>query len=352
MHKVSLYRFYSVCFITLSLMGCSEDNDNSSPQAPDIEVDFITTLGGSKNESAQAVVNTTDGGYAILGHSQSMDGDVTNKSNESYDYWVLKFDTTNQLQWQKTYGGSDDDRGTDIIQTTDGGYAVIGKSKSGDLDVSENAGYDDFWMIKLDGNGSILWEYSFGYAGSDVPYSVIQTNDNGYLVSGVLDVTASNGQGDRVSSSQRRHAGGDYWVIKLNANGIKEWSNYYGGSFTDTAYDAIQTEDNGYIIVGSSDSNDVDVANNKGSYDFWVIKISNTGDLVWEKSFGGSEIDEARAISNTADGNYLVVGDTRSANIDVSQNRGAADLWMIKINSEGSLIWEKTLGGTSFDVGW
>ena len=351
MHKVSLYRFYSVCFITLSLMGCSEDNDNSSPQAPDIEVDFITTLGGSKNESAQAVVNTTDGGYAILGHSQSMDGDVTNKSNESYDYWVLKFDTTNQLQWQKTYGGSDDDRGTDIIQTTDGGYAVIGKSKSGDLDVSENAGYDDFWMIKLDGNGSILWEYSFGYAGSDVPYSVIQTNDNGYLVSGVLDVTASNGQGDRVSSSQRRHAGGDYWVIKLNANGIKEWSNYYGGSFTDTAYDAIQTEDNGYIIVGSSDSNDVDVANNKGSYDFWVIKISNTGDLVWEKSFGGSEIDEARAISNTADGNYLVVGDTRSANIDVSQNRGAADLWMIKINSEGSLIWEKTLGGTSFDVG-
>ena len=351
MHKVSLYRFYSVCFITLSLMGCSEDNDNSSPQAPDIEVDFITTLGGSKNESAQAVVNTTDGGYAILGHSQSMDGDVTNKSNESYDYWVLKFDTTNQLQWQKTYGGSDDDRGTDIIQTTDGGYAVIGKSKSGDLDVSENAGYDDFWMIKLDGNGSILWEYSFGYAGSDVPYSVIQTNDNGYLVSGVLDVTASNGQGDRVSSSQRRHAGGDYWVIKLNANGIKEWSNYYGGSFTDTAYDAIQTEDNGYIIVGSSDSNDVDVANNKGSYDFWVIKISNTGDLVWEKSFGGSEIDEARAISNTADGDYLVVGDTRSANIDVSQNRGAADLWMIKINSEGSLIWEKTLGGTSFDVG-
>lgn len=351
MHKVSLYLFYSVCFITLSLMGCSEDNDNSSPQAPDIEVDFITTLGGSKNESAQAVVNTTDGGYAILGHSQSMDGDVTNKSNESYDYWVLKFDTTNQLQWQKTYGGSDDDRGTDIIQTTDGGYAVIGKSKSGDLDVSENAGYDDFWMIKLDGNGSILWEYSFGYAGSDVPYSVIQTNDNGYLVSGVLDVTASNGQGDRVSSSQRRHAGGDYWVIKLNANGIKEWSNYYGGSFTDTAYDAIQTEDNGYIIVGSSDSNDVDVANNKGSYDFWVIKISNTGDLVWEKSFGGSEIDEARAISNTADGNYLVVGDTRSANIDVSQNRGAADLWMIKINSEGSLIWEKTLGGTSFDVG-
>jgi len=350
MHKVSLYLLYSVCFITLSLMGCSEDNDNSTPQAPDIVVDFITTLGGSKNESAQAVVNTTDGGYAVLGHAQSMDGDVTNKSNESYDYWVLKFDTTNQIQWQKTYGGSDDDRGTDLIQTSDGGYAVIGKSKSNDLDVSENAGFDDFWVSKLDSSGSISWEYTFGFAGSDTPYSIIQTNDNGYLLSGVLDVSASNGQGDR-NSIGSRHAGGDYWVIKLNANGVKQWSNYYGGSFTDTAYDAIQTEDDGYIIIGSSDSDDVDISNPRGSYDFWVIKISDTGTLVWEKSFGGSEIDEAHAISKTADGNYLIVGDTRSSDLGISQNNGAADLWVIKITPDGTLVWEKTLGGSSFDVG-
>jgi hypothetical protein len=350
MHKVSSYLFYSVCFITLSLMGCSEDNDNSTPQAPDIVVDFITTLGGSKNESAQAVVNTTDGGYAVLGHAQSMDGDVTNKSNESYDYWVLKFDTTNQLQWQKTYGGSDDDIGSDLIQTSDGGYAVIGKSKSDDLDVSENAGFDDFWVSKLDSSGSISWEYTFGFAGSDTPYSIIQTNDNGYLLSGVLDVSASNGQGDR-NSIGSRHAGGDYWVIKLNANGVKQWSNYYGGSFTDTAYDAIQTEDDGYIIIGSSDSDDVDISNPRGSYDFWVIKISDTGTLVWEKSFGGSEIDEAHAISKTADGNYLIVGDTRSSDLDISQNNGAADLWVMKITPDGTLLWEKTLGGSSFDVG-
>ena len=343
MHKVSLYLLYSVCFITLSLMGCSEDNDNSTPQAPDIVVDFITTLGGSKNESAQAVVNTTDGGYAVLGHAQSMDGDVTNKSNESYDYWVLKFDTTNQIQWQKTYGGSDDDRGTDLIQTSDGGYAVIGKSKSNDLDVSENAGFDDFWVSKLDSSGSISWEYTFGFAGSDTPYSIIQTNDNGYLLSGVLDVSASNGQGDR-NSIGSRHAGGDYWVIKLNANGVKQWSNYYGGSFTDTAYDAIQTEDDGYIIIGSSDSDDVDVSNPRGSYDFWVIKISDTGTLVWEKSFGGSEIDEAHAISKTADGNYLIVGDTRSSDLGISQNNGAADLWVIKITPDGTLALGKNLG--------
>ena len=350
MYKSSLHHLFRVFLITFFLVSCSEDKDNSTPQIPDIEIDDVKTLGGSKNESAQAVVNTTDGGYAILGHAQSMDGDVTNKSNESYDYWVLKYDSTNQLQWQKTYGGSDDDRGADLIQTSDGGYAIIGKSKSNDLDVSENAGFDDFWVSKLDSSGSISWEYTFGFAGSDTPYSIIQTNDNGYLLSGVLDVSASNGQGDR-NSAASRHAGGDYWVIKLNANGIKQWSNYYGGNFTDTAYDAIQTEDDGYIVIGSSDSNDVDVANNKGSYDFWVIKISNNGDLVWEKSFGGSEIDEAHAISNTADGNYIIVGDTRSNDLDISQNNGAADLWVVKINPEGTLLWEKTLGGSSFDVG-
>ena len=351
MHKSSLPHLFRLFFITFFLVSCSKDKVNSPPQTPKIEVADIKTLGGSKNESAQAVVNTTDGGYAILGHTQSMDGDVTNKFNESYDYWILKYDSTNQIQWQKTYGGSADDRGTDITQTIDGGYAVIGKSKSSDGEVSENAGYDDFWIIKLDENGSITWDYSFGYAGSDVPYSIIQTSDNGFLVSGVLDVSASNGQGNRASSTQRRHAGGDYWVIKLNANGIKEWSNYYGGAFTDTAYDAIQTADNSYIVVGSSDSADVDISNNKGSYDFWAIKISETGTLIWEKSYGGDQVDEAHAISKTADGNYIIVGDTRSNDLDISQNNGAADLWVIKITPEGDLIWEKTLGGSSFDVG-
>jgi hypothetical protein len=350
MHKLFLYHLFGVFLVALFFVNCSEDNDNSNPREQDIEIDFITTLGGSKNESAQAVVNTTDGGYAVLGHTQSMDGDVLNKSNESYDYWLLKFDANNQLQWQKTYGGSDDDRGVDLIQTSDNGFAVIGKSKSSDLEVSENAGFDDFWVSKLDSSGAIIWEYSFGFAGSDTPYSIIQTNDNGYLLSGVLDVSASNGQGDR-KLILSRHAGGDFWVIKLNASGVKQWSNYYGGSFTDTAYDAIQTEDDGYIIIGSSDSDDVDITNNLGSYDFWILKISATGTLVWEKSFGGSEIDEAYGISQAADGNYLIVGDTRSNDLDISQNNGAADLWIIKITPEGTLLWEKTLGGSSFDVG-
>jgi len=343
----------SVFSIALLFLNCSKKDNDSKDMLDTIAIDFTKTLGGTKNESAQAVVKTSDGGYAILGYAQSMDGDVTNKLNESFDYWLLKYDQNDLLQWQKTYGGSDDDRGNDIIQTSDGGYAITGFSKSNNGNVSENSGAQDYWVSKLDANGSITWEKSFGFLGADIGNSIIQSNDGGYFLCGVLDVSASNGEGNSrnsISSFSKRHAGGDYWVIKINALGEKQWSRYFGGTFTDTPYDAIQTEDNGYILVGSSDSADVDITDSKGTYDFWVVKISETGTLVWEKSFGGSQTDEARAIAKSNDGNYIIVGDTRSNDTDVSFNNGAADLWVIKISPIGELIWEKSFGGNSFDV--
>ncbi|MGB1284857.1 MAG: hypothetical protein ACPG44_10415, partial [Polaribacter sp.] len=179
--------------------------------------------------------------------------------------------------------------------------------------------------------GTISWQKTFGYSGADTGTTLIQTNDNGYLISGALDVSSSGGKGNS-KSTKTQHAGGDIWAIKLNAVGTKEWSKYYGGSFTDTPLGIVKTADNGYIIAGSSDSNDVDITNNKGSYDFWVIKISSTGSLVWEKNFGGSEIDEATGITTTNDGNFIIVGDTRSSDDDISLNNGAADVWIIKIS--------------------
>ena len=337
-------------FTVLLGFNCSKNDDASKiPADSSVAIDFIKTLGGTKNESAKAIAGTSDGGYAILGYTQSMDGDVANKTNESFDYWLLKFDKNSTLQWQKTYGGTDDDKGSDIIQASDGGYAIIGSSKSNDGAVTAPDDANDFWMSKLNASGAILWQKSFGFLGADNGVSLIETNDNGYLLVGVLDVSSSNGQGNSKSSSVK-HAGGDYWVIKINALGEKQWSKFYGGTFTDTPYDIIQTDDNGYVIIGSSDSEDVDIKGSKGAYDFWVVKISETGNLLWEKSFGGSEIDEAYAITSSDDGNYIIVGDTRSKDLDVSNSKGAADLWTIKIAPSGELIWEKTYGGTSFDA--
>lgn len=332
----------------LALLGCTDDDSTINSQHNG-EVSLVQTYGGSKNDSGQSVVATQDGGYAILGYTQSKDGDIIDKQDESFDYWLLKFNVENELQWQKTYGGSSDDRGNDIIQTQDGGYAVLGFSFSSDGDVTTNAGLQDYWLAKLDANGAISWQKSFGYQGADSGISVIQTNDQGYLISGTLDVTASEGEGN-TSKTRFKHAGGDYWVLKLSSAGDVEWSKYFGGNFTDTPENIIQTEDNGFIIVGSSDSNDTDISSNIGAYDFWVLRISATGILVWEKSFGGDQIDEARAIARSNDGNYIIAGDTRSNDNDISNNIGAADLWLIKISPNGDLIWEKTLGGTNFDV--
>ena len=347
-HILIIY-FLAIVFL---IFNCTKNDDNFKDTPKNLQIDFVKSLGGSKNESAQSIIKTIDGGYAILGYTQSMDGDITNKTDESFNYWLLKYTKNDILEWQKNYGGSNDDRGNDIIQTKDGGYAITGHSKSNDKDLTENNGAQDFWISKLDSSGNILWEHNYGFLGIDIGYSIIETNDNGFLLTGTLDVSASNGEGNKknITALKTQHAGGDYWVIKTNALGEKEWSNFFGGSFTDTSFDAIQTEDNGYILVGSSDSVDVDIKNNKGAYDFWVVKISETGTLVWEKSFGGSQSDEARAITKSNDGNYIIIGNTRSNNLDVSINKGAADFWVIKISPNGSLIWEKTFGGTNFDT--
>ena len=340
----------TTCFIFSRLFifsGCGSD-EQPTPENRTLEIQGISTIGGSKNEAAQSVVQTPDGGFALLGYAQSMDGDVLYKTDNSYDFWLIKFSASGEKEWQNVYGGTGDDRGQAIITTNDGGYAIAGTSKSNDNDVSSNAGSSDFWLVKLNGSGEILWEKSLGYAGADTAFSLIQTQDYGYLISGVLDVTASNGAGNSRTNMQR-HAGGDYWVIKLNSSGELQWSRYFGGTFTDTVYDTIETQNGNFIIVGSSDSDDVDINNNKGTYDFWILKLSSSGNLIWEKSFGGSEIDNARAITATQDGNYLIVGDTRSYDIDVSTNKGAADIWVIKINTNGDLLWEKTFGGSSFD---
>lgn len=334
-------------FLLFSLLfSCSNDSEIGTTKT--ISFDKSITYGGTKNEVASTVVSFNDGSYAVIGYTQSIDGDiVTTKTMSQYDFWVLKFDINDNLLWQKTYGGSNDDKAYKAINTSDNGFAIVGYSKSNDGDLSSNEGFEDIWILKLDTDGNIQWQIATGFSGTDQAFSLIQTIDGGYFIGGVLDVTASNGAGN--SRAKTQHAGGDYWAIKLDASGNLEWRNYFGGTNTDTCYDVIETID-GYILVGSSDSSDVDISNNKGSYDFWVLKIDKSGTLLWEKNFGGSEIDEARAITATNDGNFMIVGDTRSNNQDVTTNNGGADLWLIKITTDGNLLWEKNFGGSSFDA--
>ena len=328
------------------MLGCDKKEIFISEQPASIS--FVKTFGGSKNESARSVLKTQNGGYVIFGYTQSIDGDiVSTKTTIQYDFWLLKFDAHDNLEWQKTYGGSNDEKGYKIIQTQDGGFAVIGYSKSSDGDLVINEGFEDVWILKLNALGVIEWKTNTGFSGSDKGFSIIQTLDGGYFLGTILDVTASGGLGN--SKTLNRHAGGDFWGIKISNTGSIEWRKYFGGTNTEICYDAVEVDD-GYLLIGSSDSLDVDIKNNKGSYDFWVVKIDKNGLLVWEKSFGGKEIDESYQIIKTADNNFLIVGETRSSDQDVSNQNGGADVWVLKIDSNGEMLWEKTYGGSSFDA--
>ena len=339
---------YNLILLLVFLYNCSKKDVFEIPEIT-TNVYSIETIGGSKNDAFNAVTKTIDDGYIAAGYAQSNDGDIISKANISYDFLVSKFSSENILEWQKHFGGSENDKALDIIQTLGGDFIVLGSSESSNLDVSENAGSKDFWLVKLSNNGMLLWEKSFGFLGEDYGTTLLETKDGGFLITGVLDVSASNGQGN-AKSTIINHAGGDYWVLKTNNLGALEWSRYFGGSFTEIPLGIVETDNHNYIIVGSSDSNDFNISNNNGSYDFWMTKIAPDGSLLLEKTFGGSEIDEASAIIATNDGNFIIVGDTRSADKDVSKNNGAADIWILKVSKEGNLIWEKTIGGSSFEV--
>ena len=355
--KFKIIIFLSILFI----ISCSKDNEESNGGSPDSDpvvvddsnsgvIEHVKTFGGSNNDSAQSIVSTIDGGYAILGYTQSIDGDVTGKLDDSFDFWLLKYSADDILEWKKTYGGTADDRGFGLVHTQDGGYVLTGRTNSIDGDITENAGFEDYWALKISPSGDIVWQKTFGFQGSDVSSSVIETNEGGYLFVGVLDVTASGGEGDTVRLSSERHAGGDYWAVKVDDGGETEWTKYFGGSFTDTAEGVVQTQDNGFLIAGWSDSDDFDINSTKGGYDFWIVKISSLGILEWEKNYGGSELDEAFGITESGDGNYLITGGIRSSDVDVTENKGGADFWLIKISPAGDLIWQKSYGGSEFDV--
>lgn len=328
-------------FVLLVVSGCSHSFEFKKPEFKQY-VKFVRTYGGSKNEVATSVTKTSDLGYAVLGYTQSNNGDIKGKKDNSYDLWVLKFSSDDNLEWQKTYGSSSDDKGNKIIQTTDGGYVITGYTKGNDKDVSKNAGGKDLWLAKLNGKGTIVWQKSFGYSGNDKGLSIIQTTDGGLLLVGELDVSAK-------TQENAEHKGIVYWVIKLDKKGEKQWSKNFGGNLTDSANSVAQLPDDGFIIFGSSNSTNTKIANNKGSYDFKGVRVSKSGETIWEKNYGGTAADKAQSITQTKDGNYLIAGSTKSNDKDIVSNKGKSDAWIIKIDPYGKMLWQNTIGYANND---
>ncbi len=343
-------------------------------------IEWQKSLGGTGGDIGRSVRQTSDGGYIVAGHTGSSNGDVST-SYGGRDVWVVKLNSLGNIQWEKSIGGSGDEEAHAIQQTADGGYIIVGMSDSNNF-FGANIGGDDILIVKLDSNGNTLWGKKYGTIGTDRGHSIRQIADGGYIASGFranggIWVARLDANGDIANTWSNTTFGGaqawwaeqtsdggfivtghfgltpDLIVIKVDPTSAVEWQYTYGGASADYGRSVKQTPDGGYIVTGMTQSSDGDVANNYGNQDFWVLKLDASGSLEWEKNYGGTQNDFATEIQLTSDGGYVVVGQTNSDDIDVSGNPGSFvfDYWVIKLNGTGQLQWQTCLGGSSNDFG-
>ncbi len=277
---------------------------------------WAKTYGGDDTDTAESIQQTADGGYIVAGIRYLSGGDP----DDPDDFQILKLNSDGTIAWQKSYGGTGDDVDgiSSIRQTSDGGYIVAAYTSS------FGEGFDDGCIIKLDSNGTIAWQKTYGSWHGDFTSSIRETSDGGYIAAGD---TWSSGAGAN-----------DYWLLKLNSDGTIAWQKTYGGSdMEDTGGSIIQTTDGGYIIVSESKSFGA------GNYDIWVLKLNSDGTVNWQKTYGGSNDDLPQSIQQTTDGGYIMVGETKSF------GAGNKDMWILKLNTDGTVNWQKTYGGTLED---
>ena len=302
-------------------------------------IQWQNTIGGNRIDWLNSIQQTNDGGFILGGHSISdISGDKTESCNGQEDYWVVKVDSLGDIQWQNTIGGDSSDCLLSIEQTTDGGYILGGWSKSNiSGDKTENSnGFSDFWIVKLDSIGVIQWQNTIGGSNYEVLFSIQQTTDWGYILGGP---SVSNISGDKTENCFGQE---DYWIVKVDSLGVIQWQNTIGGSGNDEVRTINQTSDGGYILGGFSDSN---ISGNKtddndGFSDYWIVKIDNIGNVQWQNSIGGSELEILTALQQTTDFDYILGGWTKS-NIsgDKAENCiGDYDYWIVKITDKYNLI--------------
>jgi len=272
---------------------------------------WTRTYGGALTDRGRSVQQTTDGGYVIAGETASFG------AAGGCDFYLLKTDANGDSLWTRMYGGTDSEKAYSVQQTTDGGYIIAGYSSSRSNDV---------YLVKTDANGDALWTSIYGGGDFDLGRSVQQTTDGGYVIAGE---TASFGAG-----------GCDFWLLKTDANGDTLWTQTYGGSDTDQSWSVQQTSDGGYIVAGYT------LSFGAGGYDFYLVRTDANGDSLWTRTYGGTDSDKAFYVQQTTDGGYIVTGVTRSF------GAGSDDAYLVKTDANGDILWTRTYGGTEWDYAY
>ncbi|MFX0122470.1 MAG: hypothetical protein ACFFAE_02450 [Candidatus Hodarchaeota archaeon] len=282
-------------------------------QIQEVRIQWNTTFGGTDDDYGYSVIQTTDGGFALAGHTESYGAGGS-------DMWLVKTDVNGQPEWNITFGGTDNDHCRSLIQTEDGGFALAGYT------YSYGAGIRDMWLVKTNATGQPEWNVTFGGIGIDYSWAVIQTADDGFALAGS---TETYGAGSS-----------DMWLVKTNIFGQPEWNNTYGSSDPDHSYALIQTADRGFALTGDT------VSHGTGFSNMWLVKTDVNGQHEWNATFGGTGRDSGRVVIQSDDGGFALAGYTET------HGAGGRNMWLVITDGFGQLKWNTTYGRSLNDEAW
>lgn len=319
------------------------------------------SYGGKHAEFLYDAISTADYGFLLAGSSISnKNGNKADSNKGNLDYWIWKMDEKGSPEWQKSFGGD----GVDLLQsiriTNDGGFILAGTSSSSiSGDKKELCkGQEDFWIIKLDAKGNEIWQRTIGGSGQEKLLSIAQTKDGGYILGGTSSSNTSEpdekGVEDKYGKSEDSKGNLDYWIVKLDKDGKIKWQKTFGGQYVDELKSIEQTSDKGYILGGYSNS---PVSGNKtqdnfGFNDYWIIKLDEEGNELWQRTFGGDQDDTLFALTQTNDGGFIAGGNSNSGATDSKSksNQNGTDFWVVKLDKTGTIEWQETYNYGEKDV--
>lgn len=294
-------------------------------------------MGGEALDEGEKLLVLSDGTLILGGTSRSTKYLVDKNHGES-DILLLKYSTQGNIFWKTILGGTGEESLNEMIQTSDDGFLLVGSSTSSDGDVQANKGYDDIWIVKLDGSGNIEWSQNVGGYNDEQALTVIELSNGDFLVGG--EASSHN------MSYQRPHHGGlDGWLARLAPNGSIRWEKQYGGNGNEQITCLQELDEDRLLIFGSTDSHDGDLTKNLGQKDAWVFQVDGQGELAWSRVYGGTANDIVHASQRDSKGNIVLAGTTFSGDGDILKQQGLGDAWIFKIRENGEFLWSKTYGG-------
>ncbi|MEZ5015389.1 MAG: hypothetical protein R2794_13985, partial [Chitinophagales bacterium] len=303
------------------------------------EIIWAHNFGGTSLDDQGKIVRLLDTTYLIAGRSSSNDVDLTNNYGFT-DIWVAKVDTNTNIIWQKNFGGSSSEFLGDLISLSDGNYLIGGASGSSDFDVTYNHGSIDIWLVKISPDGDILWQLSIGGTDGEYVHSIIEANDGNIYFTG----ESASDDGDIGV-----HYGVDTWDAiygKVSGSGVLQWVKVVGTNNEDEGNQVIQLNyDNNFLIVGTTGY--------LGSNKYWIRKFDPDGNMIWDRYYGGSNYDNAESVYELSGHNLIVTGQSYSFDGNVTGHHGSdyADVWTIKLDKNGDFLQGLCFGGSLTDIG-